>query len=150
MRKPGTDLMATGVILGSTALAVAATLALARADSGETQDATAECTPLEAHWAVTHSVFVNIDGASARSAPVRWRWHTGVPAPQAAQEAVHRCRRVTVVTHRSRHDAAAVFVAEEAEAVRQRLEELQELAERQRHLRESLTKQIEAKGNKEH
>jgi hypothetical protein len=133
MRKPGTDLMATGVILGSTALAVAATLALARADSGETQDATAECTPLEAHWAVTHSVFVDGDGASARSAPVRWRWHTRVSSPRAAQEAVHRCRHITVVTHRSRHDAAAVFVTEEAEAVRQRLEVL-----------------IKAKGNKEH
>ncbi len=114
MRKPGTDLMATGLILGSTALAVAATLALARADSGETRGSTVECTPLEARWAVTYAVSVDGAGASGQSAPVRWRWHTRVPAPRAAHEAAHRCRRVTV------------GLTEEAEEVRKRLEELKE------------------------
>ncbi len=116
MRRPGTDLMATGVILGSTALAVAATLALARANSGETQDSTADCTPLEARWAVTYAV--SVDRAGERSAPVRWRWHTRVPAPRAAQEAAHRCRRVTVVA------------TEQAETVRQRIEATKLTADR--------------------
>lgn len=116
MRRPGTDLMATGVILGSTALAVAATLALARANSGETRHSAVECTPLEARWAVTYAV--SVDGAGERSAPVRWRWHTRVPAPRAAQEAAHRCRRVTV------------GLAEDAEAVRQRLEATKLTADR--------------------
>lgn len=99
MRKPGTDLMATGVILGSTALAVAATLALTRANSGETQDSKMGCTPLEAHWAVAYAV--TLDGASGRSAPVRWHWHTRVPAPNASQEAVDHCRHLTVVTRQT-------------------------------------------------
>lgn len=118
MRRPGTDLMAMGVILGSTALAVAATLALARANSGETQDSTADCTPLEARWAVTYAVSVDGAGASGQSAPVRWRWHTRVPAPRAAQEAAHRCRRVTVVA------------TEQAETVRQRIEATKLTADR--------------------
>lgn len=131
MRKPGTDLMATGVILGSTALAVVATLALARASSETTQDSTAECTPLEAHWAVTYSVSVDGAGASGQSAPVRWRWHTRVPGLRAAQQAVHRCRHLTVVTHRIPHVVVAARqrsedAAEEADAVRQRLEVVKE------------------------
>lgn len=147
MRRPGTDLMATGVIMGSTALAVAATLAFTRADSGGTQDSTAGCTPLEAHWAVTYAVAV--DGSGDRSAPVRWRWHARVPAPRASQEAVDRCRHVTVFTHRDARDVSAVFVAEEAEAVQQRLEAVKEFAEAKRRLRKADVKQLEASSARE-
>lgn len=126
MRKPGTDLMATGVILGSTALAVVATLALARASSEATQDSTAECTPLEARWAVTYAVTVDGSDASGESAPVRWRWHTRVPAPRAAHEGLHRCRHMTIVT------------TEEAEAVRQRVVETKLTADRLEVVKERL------------
>lgn len=126
MRKPGTDLMATGVILGSTALAVVATLAFARANSGEAQDATVECTPLQARWAVTYAVAVDGTDASGESAPVRWRWHTRVPAPRVSHEALHRCRHLTVVT------------TEEAEAVRQRIVETKLIADRLEVVKEHL------------
>ena len=126
MRKPGTDLMATGVILGSTALAVVATLALARASSGGMQDSTVECTPLEARWAVTYAVTVDGSGASGERAPVRWRWHTRVPAPRAAHEALHRCRHLTVVT------------TDEAAAVRQRVIETKLIADRLEVVKERL------------
>ena len=115
MRKPGTDLMATGVIVGSTALAVAATLAFTRADSGGTRDSTAECIPLEARWAVTYAV--TVDGSAERNAPVRWRWHTRVPAPRATQEAIHRCRHLTVVAPRMKltTDRLTLALSEAAE-----------------------------------
>lgn len=126
MRRTGTDLMATGVIVGSTALAVAATLAFTRANSEETQDSTAECTPLEARWAVTYAV--TVDGDAKKSTPVKWRLHTGFQAPRASHGAAHRCRHLTVVAPRMKLISDRLTL---------------ELSERRR-LQETVQKQLEA------
>lgn len=162
MRRTGTDLMATGVIVGSTALAVAGTLAFARANSGETQDTTAECTPFEARWAVAYAV--TVDGAAEKSTPAKWRLHTGIQVPGASHAATHRCRHLTVVAPRMKlisdrltlelgeaAERTAVTAARaeaarvQAEGVRKRLEEFKELAEERRRLQETVLKQLEAK-----
>ncbi len=126
MRRTGTDLMATGVIAGSTALAVAATLAFTRANPMETQDSTMECTPHDAHWSVMYAI--TVDGAAAKSTPATWRFRTGVHVPRAYVDATHRCRHLK----------------EQAEALRQRLEAIREFAKQQRELREAVAKKIEA------
>lgn len=167
MRRTGTDLMATGVIVGSTALAVAATLAFTRGHSGDTQDSAMGCTPFEAHWAVTYAVTVDAD--AAKGTPAKWRLHTGLPVPRASHEATRRCRRLTLVTPRTTLTAnrltlelgeAAEPVAEateraeaareQAEAVRKRLEAFKEFAQQQRQLREAVAKKIEADRAREH
>ena len=161
MRRPGTDLMATGVIVGSTALAVAGTLAFARANPMDTQDSMMRCTPHEAHWSVMYAV--TVDGDAVRSKPAKWRLHTGLRVPGALHESTHRCRHLTVVTPQATVTAnrltlelgeAADRVAEtvdraglakeQAEALRQRLEAIRELAKQQRQLREAVAKRIEA------
>ena len=136
MRKPGTDLMATGVIVGSTALAVAATLALTRANSAETRDSAMGCTPHEAHWSVMYAV--TVDGADVTSTPAGWRFRTGFQVPRASEGATHRCRHLTVVAPRK-----------SLEAVRERLEAVRELAEERRHLRETVLKKLEANSARE-
>lgn len=126
MRRTGTDLMATGVIAGSTALAVAATLAFTRANPMETQDSTMECTPHDAHWSVMYAI--TVDGAAVKSTPATWRLRTGVHVPRAYEDATHRCGHLK----------------EQAEALRQRLEAIREFAKQQRELREAVAKKIEA------
>jgi len=126
MRRTGTDLMATGVIVGSTALAVAATLAFTRANPMEMQDSTMECTPHDAHWSVTYAI--TVDGAAVKSTPAALRFRTGVHVPRAYVDAAHRCRHLK----------------ERAEALRQRLEEIRELARQRRELREAVAQRIEA------
>ena len=161
MRRTGTDLMATGVIVGSTALAVAATLAFTRANPMETQDSTMECTPHDAHWSVMYAV--TVDGAAVKSTPAKWRVHTGFQVPRGSEGASHRCRHLTLVTPQATVTAnrltlelgeAADRLAEatddaesakgRAEALRQRLEAIRELAKQQRQLREAVAKKIEA------
>lgn len=161
MRRTGTDLMATGVIVGSTALAVAATLAFARAKPMETQDSMVKCSPLDAHWSVMYAV--TVDGEAVKSKPAQWRLHTGLQVPRASHEATRRCRHLTLVTPQATVTAnrltlelgeAADRVAEaadraeaareQAEALRQRLEAIRELAEEKRLRREAVVKKIEA------
>ena len=163
MRRTGTDLMATGVIAGSTALAVAATLAFARANPVETQEATAECTPLGAHWSVRYAV--TVDGGAVTSTPHSLRWHTGVQVPEALHEATGHCRHLTIVTPRMKLTAdrlairlgeaaeraataaeRAEVAKEQAEAVRERLEAIKDYAEQQRRLRETLAEQLRENG----
>ena len=163
MRRTGTDLMATGVIAGSTALAVAATLAFARANPVETQDATAGCTPLEAHWAVSYAV--TVDGAGVTSTPYTLRWHKGVQGPEALHQATGHCRHLTIVAPRMKLTAdrlaielgeaaeraatageRAEVAKEQAEAVRERLEAIKDYAEQQRRLREALAEQLRENG----
>lgn len=134
MRRPGTDLMATGVIVGSTALAVAATLAFARANPMETQESMMKCTPHDAHWSVMYAV--TVDGDAVKSKPAKWRFHTGFHGPRASHEAIHRCRHLTLVTPQ------ATLTADRA--LRKRLEAIRELARQQRQLREAVAKKIEA------
>ncbi len=136
MRKPGTDLMATGVIVGSTALAVAATLAFTRSNSAETRDSAMGCTPHEAHWSVMYAV--TVDGADVTSTPAGWHFRTGFQVPRASEGATHRCRHLTVVAPRK-----------SLEAVRERLEAVRELAEERRHLRETVLKKLEANSARE-
>ncbi len=161
MRRTGTDLMATGVIAGSTALAVAATLAFARANPVETQEATAECTPLGAHWSVRYAV--TVDGAAVTSTPHTLRW--GVQVPEAVHEATGHCRHLTIVAPRVQLTAdrlairlgeaaeraataaeRAEVAKEQAEAVRERLEAIKDYAEQQRRLRETLAEQLRENG----
>ncbi len=174
MRRPGTDLMATGVIVGSTALAVAATLAFTRASPMETQDSMMMCSPHEAHWSVMYAV--TVDGDAVKSTPANWRFHTRFHGPRASHEATHRCRHLTLVTPQATPTAnrltvelgeAADQVAEaadrvtaaadgaesakeRAEALRKRLEAIRELARQQRELREAVAKKIEADRAREH
>lgn len=166
MRRTGTDLMATGVIVGSTALAVAATLAFTRANAGETRDSAMSCAPHEAHWSVMYAV--TVDGDAVKSKPAKWRLHTGFQVPRALHEATRRCRHLTVVaplttltadrltlelgeaadrvtTAAERAEAAR----EQVDAVRQRLEAVKEFAEEKRRLREAVVKQLEATSAKE-
>ena len=178
MRKPGTDLMATGVIVGSTALAVAATLAFTRSNSAETRDSAMGCTPHEAHWSVMYAV--TVDGADVTSTPAGWHFRTGFQVPRASEGATHRCRHFTVVAPRmklftdrlslslgeaaertsveaTRAEAARAEAAKEQaealrtslEAVRERLEAVRELAEERRHLRETVLKKLEANSARE-
>lgn len=128
MRRTGTDLMATGVIMGSTALAVAATLAFARANPGDTLDSATEYTPRDAHWSVMYAV--TVDGDVVRSTPAKWRWHMGFRVPRAD--------RINEAA------ARAEAAGEQVDAVRERLEAVKELAEERRHLRETVLKQLEA------
>ncbi|MDE2980329.1 MAG: hypothetical protein OXU74_03960 [Gemmatimonadota bacterium] len=158
MGRTGTDLMATGVIVGSTALAVAATLAFTRANPLETQDSMVKCTPHDAHWSVMYAV--TVDGDAVKSKPAKWHLHTGLHVPQASHEATRRCRHLTLVTPQATVTAkrltlelgeAADQVAEaaeraesakeQAEALRNRLEAIKELAEEKRLLREAVMEQ---------
>lgn len=158
MRRPGTDLMATGVIVGSTVLAVAATLAFTRANPMETQDSMVRCSPHDAHWSVMYAV--TVDGDAVKGKPAKWRLHTGFQVPQASHEATRRCRRLTLVAPQATVTAnrltlelgeAADRVAEaadraesakeRAEALRKRLEAIRELAEEKRLLREAVMEQ---------
>lgn len=166
MRRTGTDMMATGVIVGSTALAVAATLAFARVSPAETRDSMMRCSPHEAHWSVMYAV--TVDGDAVKSKPAKWRLHTGFRMPGADHGTAHRCRHVTVVTPRmtlitdrlaveldeaAERTAAATVRAEAAkeqvDVVRKRLEAVKELAEERRHLRETVLKQLEANNARE-
>jgi len=153
--------MATGVIVGSTALAVAATLAFTRANPMETQDSMVRCSPHDAHWSVMYAV--TVDGDAVKSKPAKWRVHTGFQVPRASEDATRRCRHLTLVTPQATVTAnrltvelgeAADRVAEaadraesakeRAEALRKRLEAIRELAKQQRQLREAVVKKIEA------
>lgn len=161
MRRPGTDLMATGVIVGSTALAVAATLAFTRANPMETQDSMMKCSLHDAHWSVMYAI--TVDGAAAKSTPAKWHFRTRFHGPQASHGATHRCRHLTLVTPQATLTAnrltlelgeaadrvgeaadRAESAKEQAEALRKRLEAIRELAQQQRELRESVAKKIEA------
>ncbi|MCY3547092.1 MAG: hypothetical protein OXH51_05335 [Gemmatimonadetes bacterium] len=137
MGKPGTDLMATGVIVGSTALAVAATLAFTRANPMETQESMIGCTPHDAHWSVMYAV--TVDDAAATSAPAKWRLHTGFRVPRADHGTAHGCRRLTVVTPQ-----ATVTANRPTNELRLRLQAIRELAKQRRELREAVAKKIEA------
>jgi len=160
--------MATGVIVASTALAVAATLAFTRANPMETQDSMVKCSPHDAHWSVMYAV--TVDGDAVKSKPAQWRLHTGIQVPRASEGATRRCRHLTLVTPQAtvtanrltvelgeaadqvaeaadRATAAADRTAsakERAEALRKRLEAIRDLAKQQRQLREAMVKKIEA------
>ena len=165
MRKPGTDLMATGVIVGSTALAVAATLAFTRSNSAETRDSAMGCTPHEAHWSVMYAV--TVDGADVTSTPAGWHFRTGFQVPRASEGATHRCRHLTVVAPRksdwARRGGCREARAPKPRAPKQRrnrrkrcgsLEAVQAwkrsgAAEERRHLRETVLKNLEANSARE-